>query len=71
MVVFSAIGVIAALFALFSHGWMPSLTLFLLSVIAIALSRVFDLLADLLASVGRLEEVKKLSSSEKRNQTSS
>ena len=69
MVIASAIGTIAAIFVFFSHGWLPSLALFLLSVIAFALSRVFDLLADVLTSVGRFEEGKKLSRSDKGDNT--
>ena len=65
MVITSAIGAIAAIIALFSHGWLAGLGLFLLSMIAFAMSRVFDLLADLLASVGKLEESKKPGRSEK------
>ena len=59
MFVASVIGAIAATFALFTDGWLPGLTLFLLSLIAFALSRVFDLLAELLAVTGRFEEIKK------------
>ena len=59
MIIVSAIGIIAAILALFSHGWLPSLALFLLSVIAFAMSRVFDLFDDLLASVSRFEGSKK------------
>ena len=65
MFVASVIGAIAATFALFNDGWLPGLTLFLLSLIAFALSRVFDLLAELLAVTGRFEEIKKLSQSAK------
>jgi multisubunit Na+/H+ antiporter MnhG subunit len=59
MVITSAIGTIAAILALLTHGWLAGLGLFLLSMIAFAMSRVFDLLADLLKSVGSLEESKK------------
>ena len=58
MVIASAMGTIASVVVLFTHGWLPGLGLFLLSVIAFAMSRVFDLLADLMTSVGRLEESK-------------
>ena len=59
MVIASAIGAITAIVAFFTHGWLAGLGLLLLSVIAFAMSRVFDLLADLLTSVGRSEENKK------------
>jgi hypothetical protein len=65
MICASAIGAIAAIVALLSYGWLAGLSLFLLSVIAFALSRVFDLLANLLTSVGRFEESKKPNRSEK------
>jgi hypothetical protein len=67
MIFASAIGAIAAIVALLSYGWLAGLSLFLLSVIAFAMSRVFDLLADLLTSVGRFEESKKPNRSEKGN----
>ncbi len=65
MIVLSIVGIVAGLFAFLSYGWSPALTLILLGAIAFALSRVFDLLADLLASVGGLEEAKKQNQSEK------
>jgi fatty acid desaturase len=49
----AAIGVFAAAFSFFFYGWLASLTLLLLSAIAFALARVFDLLAELLAEIGR------------------
>ena len=55
-------GVIAAAIAL-NYGWLPSLGLFLLSVIAFGLSRVFDLLSSLIGLVGKIEENQKLSRS--------
>lgn len=59
MLLASALGVIAAIMALFSQGWWPALVLFFLSVIAFALSRVFDFLAELLSAAGRREESKR------------
>lgn len=59
LVILSAIGAIAAVFAFLCYGWWPGLALFLLSGIAFALSRVFELLAELLAWAGRFEERKK------------
>ena len=60
MIIVGAISVVGAILALFSYGWAPGLTLFVLGLIAFALSRVFDLLAALLTSVGKLEESKKI-----------
>lgn len=65
MIIASVAGTVTAIVVLFTRGWLAGLSLLLLSVIAFALSRVFDLLADLLASVGRFEESKKASRSEK------
>ncbi len=59
MIVTSAIGGIAAIVALLTYGWLVGFGLLLLSAIAFALSRVFNLVGDLLTSVGRLEEGKK------------
>lgn len=52
----SVLGGIAAVVVLLTHGWLPSLFLLLVSLIVFGLSRVFDLLGGLLASVGRMEE---------------
>jgi hypothetical protein len=71
MIIASAIGAIAAIIALLSYGWLAGVSLFLLSVIAFAMSLVFDLLADLPTSVGRSEESKKPDRSEKGNDASS
>jgi hypothetical protein len=51
MVVVSGIAIFAAVFALLSHGWLPSLALLILSAMAFALSRMFDLVGDLFASI--------------------
>ena len=67
MILASAIGAIASIVTLLSYGWLAGFSLFLLSVIAFAMSRVFDLLADLLTSVGKFEESKKPNRSEKGN----
>lgn len=56
MLVTSVVGTITAIMVLFAYGWLASLTIFLLSLIAYGLSRVFDLLADLLAAIGRGEQ---------------
>jgi hypothetical protein len=59
LIVTSVVGMIAAILALFNYGWFPGLTLFFLSVIAYGLSRVFDLLSDLLGSVEEKRAPKK------------
>jgi hypothetical protein len=41
---------------LFTHGWLPGLFLFLVSLIVFGLSRMFNLLGGMLASVGQMEE---------------
>ncbi len=53
MIAVSAIAVLAAIFALLSQGWLPSLLLLILGALAFALSCVFDLLGDLFASIDR------------------
>jgi hypothetical protein len=65
MVAVSVIGTAAAIVALLIHGWLSGLALLLLSAIAFALSRVFDLFDDVLASVSRLEENKKSEKADK------
>jgi hypothetical protein len=52
----SVLGGIVAVVVLFTHGWLSSLVLLLLSLIVFGLSRVFDLLGSMLASIGRMEE---------------
>lgn len=70
MQIVSVMGAAAAVLALFTDGWLPSIILVILSAITFGLSRVFDLLADLLSSAG--EENKKLiSRSEKGDKTGS
>ncbi len=72
MIIVGAISAVGAVLALFSYGWAPGLTLFILGLIAFALSRVFDLLAALLTSVGKLEESNKsINRSEKGDETGS
>lgn len=52
----SGVGTITAILMFFNYGWLPGLAVFLLSLIAFALSRVFDLLADVLGSISRVEK---------------
>ncbi len=52
----SALGAVAAVFILLEYGWVLATVVFLLSLIAYAVSRLFDLLSDLFGCVGRLEE---------------
>jgi hypothetical protein len=56
MLIASVIGTVMAVMVLLAYGWLPSFALFLLSLIAYALSRVFDLLAELVAIIGRGEQ---------------
>ena len=56
MVLASIIGTITAILMVFNYGWLPGLAVLLLSLIAFALSRVFDLLADVLVSISRVEK---------------
>jgi hypothetical protein len=56
MLVASVVGMVAAVVAFFNYGWLPGFAFLLLGIIAYALSRVFDLLADLLATSGREEQ---------------
>jgi hypothetical protein len=53
MLVASVLGMVTAVVAFLSYGWMPGFGFFLLSLIAYALSRVFDLLGELLAAAGQ------------------
>ena len=51
MLLASFIGTVTAVPVFFVYGWLPGFALFLLSLIAYALSRVFDFLSDLLTSL--------------------
>lgn len=51
MLLASFVGTVIAVPTFFAYGWLPGFALFLLSLIAYALSRVFDFLADLLPSL--------------------
>jgi hypothetical protein len=52
----SIVGLVTAGLVVFSHGLLPGLSVFLLSVVAYALSRVIDLLTELIGCMGRMEE---------------
>lgn len=52
----SVVGGIAAFFVFFKYGLLLSLSVFLLSLVAYGLGRLFDLVADILNTVGRVEE---------------
>jgi hypothetical protein len=56
MVLTSVIGIATAILALFTYGWVSGLAVFLLSLIAYGLSRVFDFLSDVLLVIGRDEQ---------------
>ena len=49
----SVIGMVTAVVAFFGYGWMAGFGFFLLSLIAYGLSRVFDLLGELIAVAGK------------------
>jgi hypothetical protein len=49
----TAVALIGAILAFLTYGWWPALELFILGLIAYALSRVFDLLDTLFASIGK------------------
>lgn len=59
MVMASVLGLMVAILTFLTQGWLPGFTLLLLSLIAYALSRVFDFIDDLLAWVGRRKENEK------------
>ena len=50
MLIVTVVALIAAVFAFINYGWLPSLGLLVLSSIAFALSRLFDLIGDLFSS---------------------
>lgn len=52
----SVVGGITAFFVFFKYGLLLSLSVFLLSLVAYGLGRLFDLVADILNVVGRVEE---------------
>jgi hypothetical protein len=52
----SGLGAVTAVYLLFAHGWVLAGLAFLLSLVTFAMSRLFDLLSELLGCVGRLEE---------------
>ena len=59
MVVVSVIGLITAVFRLLLYGWFLGLLMFLLTAICYALSRVFELMSELMGYVARIEEAVK------------
>ena len=56
MLIVTVVALVAAVFAFLNYGWLPSLGLLVLSSIAFALSRLFDLIGDLFNSAARPEE---------------
>lgn len=70
MLLASVFGAITAIMMFVNYGWLPGLAMILLSLIAFALSRVFDLLADVLGSIGRVEERTKPRAPEKASDAS-
>jgi len=65
MLVVSVVASIGAIFALFRHGWLPSLGLLVLGSVAFALSRLFALLGDLFNSICRPDDGTKPPASER------
>ena len=59
MLVVSMIGLITAVFVLLFYGWFLGLLMFLLTAICYALSRVFELMSELMGYVARIEEAVK------------
>ena len=49
-------GAVTAVFVFFKYGLLASLATFLLCIVLFALARLFELAADLLSMVGRIEE---------------
>ena len=56
MLIVTAVALVAAVFAFIYYGWLPGLGLLVLSSIAFALSRLFDLIGDLFGSMGGADE---------------
>jgi hypothetical protein len=50
MLIVTVVALVAAVFAFLNYGWLPSLGFLVLSSIAFALSRLFDLIGDLFNS---------------------
>jgi hypothetical protein len=65
MVVVSCVALLAAIIAFFKYGWFSSLGLLIAGSIAFALSRLFDLIGDLFASIHYQDEGGKTRSAEK------
>ena len=55
MLMVAAVALVAAVFAFIGYGWLPGVGLLILSSIAFALSRLFDLIGDLFGSIGGAE----------------
>jgi hypothetical protein len=56
LLIASVVGTVTAVFVLLRHGLLLGLPVFLLSLLIFALASLFDLVADTLSSVGRVEE---------------
>ena len=59
MLVVSVVAMVGAIFAFLSYGWLPSLALLILSSMAFAVSKLFDLIGDLFGTTDAREEVAK------------
>lgn len=60
MVVVTGVALIGSILAFLSYGWLPSLGLLIPGSVAIAVSRLFDLIGDLYASIHSMDESTKL-----------
>ena len=60
MLVVAAVAVAGSLFALLRYGWLPALELLILGSVAFAVSRLFDLIGDLFASIRSLDKKEKV-----------
>jgi hypothetical protein len=56
MLVVTGVALIGAIFAFLRYGWLASLGLLILGSVAYGLSRVFDLIGDLFASIAKSDE---------------
>jgi len=59
MLIVTVVALVTAVFAFIRYGWLPGVTLLVLSSIAFALSHLFDLIGDLFGSMERPEECAK------------
>jgi CHASE2 domain-containing sensor protein len=56
----TGVALVGSIFAFLSYGWLPSLGLLILGSVAFALSRLFNLIGDLFASIHSTNESTRL-----------